>query len=63
MTYARPPARPWTSAEENLLREMLEAGKTAAEIAGKLDRTHHAVYARVQRLYRKRPIRDIRQAE
>jgi hypothetical protein len=63
MTSARPPARPWTSGEENLLRDMLEAGKTAPEIAGKVDRTRQAVYARVQRLYRQRPLRYITRVE
>jgi DNA-binding CsgD family transcriptional regulator len=38
---------------------MLEAGRTAVEIAAALNRTPSSVYARLQRLYRKRPIRDI----
>jgi DNA-binding NarL/FixJ family response regulator len=38
---------------------MLESGKTAREIAAELDRSTCAIYARLQRLYRKRPIRDI----
>jgi len=42
---------------------MLEAGKTAPEIAGKVDRTRQAVYARVQRLYRQRPLRYITRVE
>jgi hypothetical protein len=36
---SRPPARPWTSDEENKLRNMLDAGKTADEIAVELKRT------------------------
>jgi DNA-binding NarL/FixJ family response regulator len=50
--------RPWTSGEENKLREMLDAGKTASEIAAELNRTRAAIYARLQRVYRMRPIRD-----
>jgi len=56
---SRPPARRWTSGEENRFRDMLEAGKTAAEMAAELKRTPSSIYARLQRLYRKRPIRDI----
>jgi DNA-binding NarL/FixJ family response regulator len=40
--------------EESQLQEMLAAGMTAPEIARKLKRTAQAVYARLQRLYRKR---------
>jgi predicted transcriptional regulator len=38
---------------------MLDAGKAADEIAVELNRTRLAVYSRLQRLYRMRPIRDI----
>jgi DNA-binding NarL/FixJ family response regulator len=38
---------------------MLTAGKTGEEIATELNRTRGAIYARVQRLYRKRPINDV----
>jgi hypothetical protein len=38
---------------------MLEVGRTAHEIAAELNRTPAAIYSRLQRLYRKRPIRDI----
>ena len=38
---------------------MLEAGKSVNEIAGQLERTPYAVYARLKRLYRKWPMRDI----
>jgi predicted DNA-binding protein YlxM (UPF0122 family) len=48
--------RPWTSEEENKLRDMLDADKSAKEIAVELKRTRQAIYARVQRLYRMRPI-------
>jgi hypothetical protein len=37
---------------------MLDAGKTADEIAAELNRTRAAIYARLQRIYRMRPIRD-----
>ena len=33
---------------------LLDAGKTAAEVAIELDRTRHAIYGRIQRFYRKR---------
>jgi predicted transcriptional regulator len=59
MRASKPAARPWTSGEENKLRDMLDAGKAADEIAVELDRTRLAVYSRLQRLYRMRPIRDI----
>jgi IS30 family transposase len=49
-----PPARQWTSSEDDRLREMMDVGKTADEIAVELNRTHTAVYSRLQRLYRKR---------
>jgi len=44
----------WTSEEDNQLREMLDAEKRTSEIAQKLHRTPQAIYAKVQRLYRKR---------
>jgi DNA-binding CsgD family transcriptional regulator len=62
MSASKPPARRWTSREENQLREMLEAGKTADEIADALNRTPYSIYARIQRDYRKRPARDITRA-
>ena len=40
--------------EESQLQEMLAAGMTAPEIARKLKRTAQAIYARLQRFYRKR---------
>jgi IS30 family transposase len=45
--------RPWTPDEERKLDELLDAGKEAAEIAVLLNRTRQAVYARLQRRYRK----------
>jgi hypothetical protein len=39
MSASKPPSRRWTSGEESQLREMLEAGRTADEIADALDRT------------------------
>ena len=61
MSAPKPAARPWTSREENKLRDMLDAGKAANEIAVELNRSRLAVYSRQQRLYRMRPIRDITQ--
>jgi DNA-binding NarL/FixJ family response regulator len=58
MGSTRSPSRPWTSGEVNRLSDLLEAGRTADEIAAELDRTAYAVYSRLQRLYRKRLIRD-----
>jgi IS30 family transposase len=54
MTGPRPAGRPWTELEEIQLQEMLAAGMTAREIARKLKRTAQAIYARLQRHYRKR---------
>jgi hypothetical protein len=54
MSGSKPAARRWTSGEDDELRNMLDVGKTADEIAVVLDRTHLAIYARLQRLYRKR---------
>ena len=50
-----PARRRWTPAEEERLRDMLDAGKTALEISRRLKRTIQAIYARLQRLYRARP--------
>ena len=54
MNGPRPAGRRWTPAEEDQLQTMLDAGMTASEIATKLKRTRHAIYARLQHLYRKR---------
>ena len=54
MTGPRPAGRRWTKAEDNELQELLATGKTAREIARKLNLTMAAIYARLQH-YRKRP--------
>jgi hypothetical protein len=54
MKILRPAARPWTSDEEVELDQLVDAGKESAEIAVALNRTRQAIYARLQRLYRKR---------
>jgi hypothetical protein len=54
MTGSKPVGRRWTRAEEKQLQDMLDAGMTAGEAATKLERTRQSVYARLQRLYRKR---------
>ena len=54
MSASRPAARRWTTDEETKLELLLKAGKEAAEIAAVLQRTRQAIYARLQRLYRKR---------
>jgi hypothetical protein len=59
MGAPRSPAKRWTSGEENRLREMMEAGSLIIDLAAELQRTPFSVYSRLQRLYRKRPIRDI----
>jgi IS30 family transposase len=45
--------RPWTPEDQEKLDALLDAGREAAEIAVTLNRTRQAVYARLQRLYRK----------
>ena len=54
MSGPRPARRRWSSGEERRLHKLLDSGKEAAEIAVILDRTRQAVYARLQRFYRKR---------
>jgi IS30 family transposase len=46
-------SRQWTSDEKAELDRLLDAGKEAAEIAVSPNRTRQAIYARLQRLYRK----------
>jgi DNA-binding NarL/FixJ family response regulator len=46
----------WTSGDENRLRDLLDAGKTAGKIADELDRTISSVYSRIHRVYRLRPM-------
>ena len=48
--------RRWTSGEDEELQLLLDAGKIAPEIALTLNRTTQAIYARLQRLYRKRTV-------
>jgi len=55
MTELRPAGRRWTPDEEKRLQDMLDAGKTAIEISRKLKRTIQAIYAHLQRIYRRRP--------
>jgi IS30 family transposase len=54
MSFSKPVRRPWTTAERKKLDDLLEAGKTVVEIAPVLQRTRQAVYAQLQRRYRKR---------
>lgn len=54
MTGPRPAGRSWTRVEENLLRDMLDAGPTTEEIARRLARTPVAIYSRVQDLDKRR---------
>ena len=46
-------SRRWTPDEKAELDRLLDAGKEAAEIAVAINRTRQAIYARLQRLYRK----------
>ncbi len=54
MSELRPITRRWTPVEDRKLDELLDAGKEASEIAVAINRTRQAVYARLQRVYRKR---------
>ena len=53
MSPSRPAHRPWTADEKKMLDDLLEAGKTVVEIAPVLQRTRLAIYAQLQRRYRK----------
>jgi hypothetical protein len=57
MTGPRPAGRPWTSAEEAQLRELVKSRVKVGLIAKKLKRSPGAVYARINSL--KKPPRDI----
>jgi IS30 family transposase len=46
--------RDWTAEEDALVRTLMDEAKEAPEIARKLHRTPQAIYARLQRLYRRR---------
>jgi IS30 family transposase len=54
MTGPKPVGRRWTRAGKKQLQDMLDAGMTAGEAATKLERTRQSIYARLQRIYRKR---------
>ena len=43
----------WTAEEIDRLRSLLDAGKTAREIAVEIDRTPNAIHGLLQRHYRK----------
>jgi hypothetical protein len=49
----KPASRRWTSDEITEFDRLLHAGKEAADIAVAINRTRPAIYARLQRLYRK----------
>jgi IS30 family transposase len=53
MSRSRPTPQPWTADEQKKLDELLDAGKSIVEIATVLQRTRLAIYARLQRRYRK----------
>jgi len=54
MRPSTPTRQPWTVDEQKKLDDLREAGKTVVEIAPTLQRTRQAIYARLQRRYRKR---------
>jgi hypothetical protein len=54
MSVSRRAPRPWCNDEQEKLDELMDAGKTADEIATALQRTRHSIYARLQRLDLKR---------
>jgi hypothetical protein len=54
MSPSMPTRKPWTADEKKKLDDLLQAGKTVVEIAPVLQRTRQAIYARLQRRYRKR---------
>jgi hypothetical protein len=50
MSPLTPARRPWTADEQKKLDDLMDAGKTAAEIATALQRTPPSIYSRLQRL-------------
>ena len=54
----KPASRRWTSDEITEFDRLLDAGKEAADIAVAINRTRPAIYARLQRLYRKSARKD-----
>jgi hypothetical protein len=53
MNASRSATPRWSPYEDRKLGELLNAGKEAAEISITLNRSRQAIYARLQRLYRK----------
>jgi hypothetical protein len=53
MKAPHPTRRRWTSGEEQKLDDLLDAGEIVAKIAVILNRSPQAVYALMQRRYRK----------
>jgi len=53
MKTPHPTRRRWTSVEEQKLDDLLDAGEIVAKIAVILNRSPQAVYALMQRRYRK----------
>ena len=53
MKAPHPTRRRWTSGEEQKLDDLLDAGEIVAKIAVILNRSPQAVYAPLQRRYRK----------
>jgi IS30 family transposase len=54
MSPSIPTRRRWTADEQKKMDELLEAGKTAVEIATALQRTPASIYSQLQRLDIKR---------
>jgi IS30 family transposase len=50
MSPSTPARRPWTADERKTLDKLIDAGKTAPEIAAALQRTPTSIYAQLQRL-------------
>jgi len=53
----RAPPR-WTQEQDNQLLAMAKADMTASEIARSLKRTPGSIYSRLQRLYRRKRVRN-----
>jgi hypothetical protein len=50
MNPSTPVRRPWTADKRKKLDELINAGKTAPEVAAALQRTPTSIYAQLQRL-------------
>jgi predicted transcriptional regulator len=59
MSPSTPARRPWTADELKTLDELIDADKTAPEIAAALQRTPTSIYAQLQRLDIKKAIRRL----